>query len=187
VLRSIAGGTGRNLRNVWVIAKEPLKEAHFAAFPTKLVEPVVRLATSEKGCCSRCYAPWRRKTVREAVPADIQAQFNAARIATVGDTGRTDGHTHRKPNYRRRILGTGWEPTCECGLGDTIPTTVLDPFCGSGRAGIVATRLGRHFIGIDASAEYCAIAERAVGAEHVLSGREAVGPEVDVVCRVDAA
>jgi DNA modification methylase len=33
--------SGRNLRDVWSIATEPYPEAHFATFPTKLVEPCV--------------------------------------------------------------------------------------------------------------------------------------------------
>ena len=37
---------------------------------------------------------------------------------------------------------------------------VLDPFLGSGTTAVVARRLGRGFIGIDVSAEYCAMAKR---------------------------
>jgi DNA modification methylase len=36
--------------------------------------------------------------------------------------------------------------------------TVLDPFAGSGTVGVVALRHGRDFVGIDLSAEYCAMA-----------------------------
>jgi DNA modification methylase len=32
---------GRNKRSVWTIATEPYREAHFATFPTKLVEPCI--------------------------------------------------------------------------------------------------------------------------------------------------
>lgn len=162
VLASIPRGGGRNLRNVWVIGKEPLKEAHFAAFPTKLVEPVIRLGSSEHGCCPACYAPWERVTHREPVPTEVQEAFERARTRTTEDTGRVDGHTARKPNHRRRILGEGWRATCKCEAGDSIPTTVLDPFSGSGRAGVVAKRLGRNFIGIDASEEYCQMARRVI-------------------------
>ncbi len=165
VLDSVSVGIGRNLRNVWVIPKEPLKEAHFAAFPTKLVEPVVKLGSSEKGCCPTCLAPWGRNLIREKVPEDVQAAFEAARVATVNDTGRTDGHTQRKPNYRRKILGEGWLPGCRCEENLPIPCTVLDPFSGSGRAGIVAVRLGRDFIGIDASEEYVRMASRLIQEE----------------------
>lgn len=167
VMESMEAGVGRNLRNVWVIPKEPLKEAHFAAFPTKLVEPVIKLGTSEHGCCPACLDPWERVTHREEVPEHIRKAFEDARTATVADTGRTDGHTQRKPNYRRKVLGVGWRPTCVCEPHNPIPCTVLDPFCGSGRAGIVAVRQGRNFIGIDASREYCAIANRVIGEVHV--------------------
>ena len=33
---------GRNIRNVWTVATEPFSEAHFATFPTKLVEPCIK-------------------------------------------------------------------------------------------------------------------------------------------------
>jgi site-specific DNA-methyltransferase (adenine-specific) len=37
---------------------------------------------------------------------------------------------------------------------------VLDPFLGSGTTAVVARRLGRHYLGIDAAREYCALARR---------------------------
>jgi len=45
-----------------------------------------------------------------------------------------------------------------CKPGDT----VLDPFLGSGTTAIVAIRLGRNFVGIDSSLEYCKIAEQRI-------------------------
>ena len=48
------------------------------------------------------------------------------------------------------------------GPHEPVPCTVLDPFVGSGTAGIVATQQGRNFIGIDASAEYCKMARRRI-------------------------
>ena len=36
--------------------------------------------------------------------------------------------------------------------------TILDPFMGSGTTGVACARLGRKFIGIEISKEYCDIA-----------------------------
>ncbi|KKL45452.1 hypothetical protein LCGC14_2355550, partial [marine sediment metagenome] len=36
------------------------KEAHFATFPPKLVEPCIKSGSSEKGACPECGAPWER-------------------------------------------------------------------------------------------------------------------------------
>ena len=144
-----------------MIPKQNFPGAHFATFPEKLVEPVVKLATSEKGVCEVCLEPWRRRVVREAVPADVQARFEAARAVTARETGRTDGHTSKRPNYRRKVLREEWVAGCQCGRG-IVPSTVMDIFSGSGRAGLVATRLGRSFIGIDANPEYCEMARKAI-------------------------
>ena len=40
--------------------------------------------------------------------------------------------------------------------------TILDPFCGSGTTGLVASRLGRKFVGIELNPEYAAMAERRI-------------------------
>lgn len=42
---------------------------------------------------------------------------------------------------------------------------VLDPFMGSGTTGIVANKLGRHFVGIELNPEYVEMAERRIGLE----------------------
>jgi site-specific DNA-methyltransferase (adenine-specific) len=41
---------------------------------------------------------------------------------------------------------------------------VLDPFNGSGSTCVAAAQLGRHYVGFDTSEEYCALAERRLGA-----------------------
>lgn len=163
VQESIANGNGRNLRNVWIVPKQNFPGHHFATFPEKLVEPIVKLATSEKGVCDGCAAPIQRRTVREGVPESVQAAFNRSRADTANDTGRTDGHTARRPNHRRKVLREEWEPSCRCG-GAVIPSTVLDIFNGSGRTGIVSVKLDRSYIGIDINAEYLRMANEAINA-----------------------
>ena len=54
------GNGGRNLRSVLAIPTTGSKIKHFATFPPRLVEPLVKAATSEKGCCYVCGSPWAR-------------------------------------------------------------------------------------------------------------------------------
>jgi len=54
---------------------------------------------------------------------------------------------------------------------------VLDPFCGSGTTCKMAKLLGRHYIGIDISEEYCDLARQRVAlvdkpADAALQGKE---------------
>lgn len=121
--------TGHNKRTVWTIATQPFPGAHFSTFPEALVEPCIRAGTSAKGVCRECGAPWKRITKRV-------------------DTGRKSVV---------ESLTVGWRPTCEH-EGEPVPATVLDPFCGAGTTLLVATKLGRHSIGIDLSGEYADMA-----------------------------
>jgi DNA modification methylase len=47
---------GRNIRSVWQIATQPYKEAHFATFPEKLVEPCVLAGSAEGDLVLDCFA-----------------------------------------------------------------------------------------------------------------------------------
>jgi DNA modification methylase len=46
--------------------------------------------------------------------------------------------------------------------GSAAGDTILDPFAGAGTVGVVALRHGRSFIGIELSADYCAMARRRI-------------------------
>lgn len=54
-------------------------------------------------------------------------------------------------------------------VSSTTGKIVLDPFMGSGTTAIVAMALGRDFIGIDISPEYCALAEKRIEQNKVKS------------------
>jgi DNA modification methylase len=90
----------RNKRDVWWLGPEPFPEAHFAVFPSALVEPCILAGCPEGG-------------------------------------------------------------------------TVIDPFCGSGTAGMVALRHGRQFIGIELNPEYVAMARRRIEGDAPLLNAEA--------------
>lgn len=152
---------GRNLRNVWVINPQPFPDAHFATFPEKLVEPIIKAATSDKGVCPECGGPWARVIDSERVatrPTDTPYKD------TCDDANKDHGR------HIRESTTLGWRPTCTC-RADTpcgavtyksVPATILDPFVGSGTSLLVARKLGRDSIGIELSPEYAAMAEARV-------------------------
>lgn len=47
-------------------------------------------------------------------------------------------------------------------ISSTEAQLILDPFSGSGTTAVVAKSLGRNFIGIDISKEYCEYAEQRI-------------------------
>ena len=49
--------------------------------------------------------------------------------------------------------------------------TVLDPFSGAGTTGLVATRLGRSFIGVELNPEYCTLARTRIMEDSPLFNR----------------
>jgi DNA modification methylase len=67
-------------------------------------------------------------------------------------------------SYQRqgeRVARTSYRPACQCGA-NPVPGVVLDPFFGSGTVGVVASRLGRDWLGIELSQAYRQIAERRI-------------------------
>ena len=84
-------GGKRNKRSVWQVNTVPYREAHFATFPEKLIEPCIKAGCPEGGIC-------------------------------------------------------------------------LDPFFGAGTTGLVAKKLGRHFIGIELNEAYIGMAQKRIAA-----------------------
>ena len=145
---------GRNPRSVWTIGPEPLRDAHYAAYPTELPERCIRASTSAAGVCGECGAQ-----LAPVVERNQRGSFHDH--AADDECGQVQEGARRKRQYLanletpNRILG--YRPTCACDA-DAVPATILDPFCGSGSTGIAAVRLGRRFVGIDLSAPYCSLA-----------------------------
>ena len=146
----------RNKRSVWSINTKPFSESHFAVFPPEIPEICIKAGTSERGCCSKCGSPWERVVERkrlkrnEFAPSDPRYRPNVYQgaygdINGKGDAGYVETST------------IGWQPTCTCGINETVPCTVLDPFAGAGTTLWVAEQLGVNSIGIELNPEYCEI------------------------------
>lgn len=70
-----------------------------------------------------------------------------------GKTGERDGGERTQPGPRYETTVLPPEPSCECGTAWEA-ATVLDPFAGVATTGLVATRLNRHFLGIELNSTY---------------------------------
>jgi hypothetical protein len=173
-LNQFSGAT-RNKRSVWTIASESFSEAHFATYPTKLVEPCIFAGTSEKGCCPKCGAPWSREVDRVPATSKECPKTVSAHIAR-GGTGTPVGTVGKSGSGRINgsITTIGWYPSCSCNKDDgglelePIPCTVLDPFSGSDTTGLVARDNGCKYIGIELNPEYIDISAKRM-AQQVLS------------------
>lgn len=164
----------RNKRSVWTVATASYAGAHFATFPLALIEPCILAGTSEKGCCSACGAPWERVVERGEL---IQAHWapgtqKKANIAN-GKHGASSVINTGMIATRR---STGWQPTCDCNA-EVVPSTVLDPFSGSGTTGAVACAHGRNYIGIELNPEYIGLAHKRIREAINESGRARIQPE----------
>lgn len=100
--------TNSNKRSVWTVSSQGYEGAHFATFPPKLIEPMIKAGTSEKGCCGRCGAPWRRLLEERKLTRDRPNDY----VKRVGESGTGNSCSNSVAGVEARTVG--WEPTCEC-------------------------------------------------------------------------
>jgi site-specific DNA-methyltransferase (adenine-specific) len=118
------------------------------------------------------YVPKASRSERDRGCAGLPAQTNDWQRASSGlsqgknpQTGERSGvtmgpRTNHHPTVKPLAL-MQWL----CRLITPPGGLVLDPFCGSGSTLVACVREQMHFIGIDASAEYCEIARRRIAHE----------------------
>ena len=138
------------------------KESHFATFAPKLIEPLIKMGTSEKGCCVECGAPWKRTTETEYSNPGNRST-NGPR--SIDNRDFTAGFEQR---LEKTTSTTGWQPTCTHDA-ETQPCTVLDPFAGAGTTLLVSKRLGRNSVGIELNPTYIEMIEHRLAHWHKAS------------------
>lgn len=164
--------------------------SHLATFPPKIPEIAIQGGTSEHGCCSSCGAPWVRVLDRKHVGdwhpdpehkhergavngtakwAKESAQASGRRMVESVKAARKAGADHDHSFEAPETLG--WRPSCDCGA-EVVPCTVLDPFSGAGTTVLVALRLGRFGVGIEANPDYCRMSRRRVESDAPLFNAE---------------
>ena len=138
----------RNKRSVWTVPTAPYKEAHFATFPPKLIEPCI-LAGCPEWVCKKCGEPRRRIVEKGKLIQTGHTAKNPPKYKNTtggGDKGATC-FSSVPPGMAYENKTTGWTDCgCNAGFDGGI---VLDPFMGSGTVAAVAYEHNRHYVGID--------------------------------------
>jgi hypothetical protein len=143
-----------------VVNPKPYKGSHFAAYPIRLVEPLILAGTSEKGVCPHCGAPWVRVAKKESyitrptIGSDDQKQ--KLNPGNAQGLERTGGHV-------AQITETiDWQPSCNCTNNIPVPAAILDPFSGSSATGVACKLHNRDYIGIELNPEYCELGRKRI-------------------------
>lgn len=132
-----------------IVNPHPYKGAHYSSFPEKLVVPMIKAGTSEKGCCPKCGSPWKREVEKTFVPQQDVSLDRGIRGATGQKPMDASSEWDGVPRGSNVVKTIGWQPTCSCDAGDPVPCVVMDPFAGSGTTGVVAEKLNRRWVGLD--------------------------------------
>jgi len=142
---------GRHPRDVWYISTKSYHGAHFAVYPEQLCVDPIKTSCPQQ-ICKQCGKPRERIVGRNQILSDVKSH-------KIGDhIGVSDSSIFKNPDKQVTQTFLGWSD-CGCGAGFTAGV-VLDPMCGSGTTCVVAHKLGRRWIGIDSSSEYCNIATK---------------------------
>ncbi len=141
----------------WVARKDGRVFITGNSWPRELVRKLIRIGTSDKGCCPECGAQWRRET--ERVGGRLARDTGLDTVPTAcGVRDASSGASTLRGAARRAIRG--WAPSCSCDAGDPVPCSVLDPFSGIGRTGEVCFEEGRRYMPAELSIGYAAIQRR---------------------------
>lgn len=159
---------GRNMRTTWSIPTKNFKGAHFATFPSTLIETPIKSGCPEF-ICQKCEKPRtqiRKSTRIREDEEEIAKIINLRGGKYTGEEFQTQstGETHRdlSPDGKTRGMYDKTEITglSDCGCGEGfVPGIVLDPFGGAGTTAIVAKKLNRRYILFEISPEYVRLAE----------------------------
>jgi DNA modification methylase len=150
----------RNKRSVWTVPVKPYNEAHFAVFPTSLIEPAI-LAGCPPKICSECGTPYEREMVTVEVPE------RETRDNMVGVIPKRDKTSRMNSKDMKSLVqeDRGFTKNCSCSGSQTSAGRVLDPFGGSGTTALVADRHGRDATIIELNQKYVDIAETRLGSD----------------------
>jgi len=152
---------GKNPGDLWEIPTQPFPESHFATFPERLVEPMLKCACPQ-WICKKCGFIRERITKVERDFLTFEDRYSGKYKENLHSYARRDQRYIDK-NGKFKIpkrYTVDWTD-CGCNVGWE-SGIVLDPFIGSGTVAVVAERLNRRWIGIEINQEYCEMAKKRI-------------------------
>ncbi len=149
-------GRGRLMRSTWLMNTQQYHGAHFAVYPVPLAARIILSAVPFKYCthaeCGKALKPVYTEWKIETRPG--RGKRDASKSGTDADPNQS---LHLSELSKKRIKITRWltgyEKQC-AHQNEFVHGVVLDPFMGVGSTAIAALQNGRHYIGIEKSAEY---------------------------------
>ena len=152
---------GRNKRTVWTIPTKPFPEAHFAVYPEKLIEPMIK-AGCPRYVCKKC-GKARVKIIDNSERINTRPGNNVGNKKSGKDIDpNKELHKSDLSKFRQQIKYKEIGYTdCGCNAGWE-GGIVLDPFAGAGTTGVVAKKQNKQFIGIELNPEYIKITEKRI-------------------------
>lgn len=149
----------------------PNKLAHFAMWPPRLVAPMIKASTSEKGCCPKCGAQWQRIVEKSGGPPNQRFANGLAGLDT-HKTAHTSGTVaggalaalYREHGYPTRKT-LGFSPSCEClpplealpgyEPANPPPQSVIDAYAASKGLSPIPCRVLDPFAGSGTTMQVC--------------------------------
>lgn len=122
-----ANPLGRTIRNVWAINPQPYPDAHFATFPEKLVEPLIKMGTPEFVCkkCGKARVKIYDVDYQRA-GGKGQEKYDTDNQSGGLDSGACTPQSMKHGRANKITTETGYTD-CGCNVGFR-PGVVLDPF-----------------------------------------------------------
>lgn len=108
-------GVGDELVGLDVTTGSGYTGAHYATYPEKLIEPLIRSSTSERGACAVCGSPWTRIVETDSPSKEFNVGTDMTGGAAVTANPQTSKGMHRQNGgVFSTAVTKGWLPSCEC-------------------------------------------------------------------------
>jgi len=158
VVRSMS----KNKRAVWTIPTKPFPEAHFAVYPEKLIEPMIK-AGCPRYICKKC-GKARVKIIDNTERINTRPGNNTGNMKSGKDIDpNKELHKSDLSKYRQQIKYKELGYTdCGCKNPEYEGGICLDPFMGAGTTGVVAKKQGKQYLGIELKQEYIDMANKRI-------------------------